>query len=50
MGLSLTQHGLFKGDRLLESMDEGKIFEYLNLQYVEIKDRTEGQWDKLGLT
>ena len=50
MGLSLTQHGLFKGDRLLESMDEGKIFEYLNLQYVEIKDRTEGQWDRLGLT
>ena len=49
MGLSLTQHGLFKGDRLIESMDERKIFEYLDLQYIEIKDRTEGKWDKLGI-
>ncbi|CAB4254684.1 similar to Saccharomyces cerevisiae YCR014C POL4 DNA polymerase IV [Maudiozyma barnettii] len=45
-GLSLTQHGLFKENKLIESYDEKNIFKCLGLNYIEPHNRTEGQWDR----
>ncbi|SMN19398.1 similar to Saccharomyces cerevisiae YCR014C POL4 DNA polymerase IV [Maudiozyma saulgeensis] len=44
-GLSLTQHGLFKDDKLIESYDEREIFKHLGLKYIEPRSRIEGQWE-----
>ncbi|CAI4058458.1 hypothetical protein SUVZ_03G0740 [Saccharomyces uvarum] len=45
-GFKLTQHGLFRDNMLLESFNEHKIFELLNLKYVEPKDRNNIDWEK----
>ncbi|CAI4056605.1 DNA-directed DNA polymerase IV SKDI_03G0780 [Saccharomyces kudriavzevii IFO 1802] len=48
-GLKLTQHGLFRDNILLESFNERRIFELLNLKYVEPKDRNNIEWEKKRL-
>nr|ABI48898.1 POL4 [Saccharomyces cariocanus] len=45
-GFKLTQHGLFRNNTLLESFNERKIFELLNLKYVEPKHRNNIEWEK----
>ncbi|CAI1908729.1 hypothetical protein SEUBUCD646_0C00840 [Saccharomyces eubayanus] len=45
-GFKLTQHGLFRDSVLLESFNEYKIFELLDLKYVEPKDRNDIEWEK----
>ena len=43
-GFKLTQHGLFRNNTLLEGFDERKIFDLLNLDYVEPKYRNNIPW------
>lgn len=45
-GYKLTQHGLFKDDVLIESFDERRIFEILNVKYLSRKDRAQGLWEQ----
>ncbi|CAI4927156.1 CRE_HP_G0020910.mRNA.1.CDS.1 [Saccharomyces cerevisiae] len=44
-GFKLTQHGLFRNNILLESFNERRIFELLNLKYAELEHRNIG-WEK----
>lgn len=47
MGYKLSQHGLFKGEELIESFDERKIFEVLNVPYIDYAEREQGLWEKI---
>lgn len=38
-GYKLTQHGLYKGDKLIPLKDEEELYSVLNLKYVAPKDR-----------
>lgn len=44
-GFKLTQHGLFRNNILLESFNERRIFELLNLKYAEPEHRNI-EWEK----
>lgn len=47
MGYKLSQHGLFKGEDLVESFDERKIFAVLNVPYIDYAEREQGLWEKI---
>ncbi|CCF58740.1 hypothetical protein KAFR_0F01440 [Kazachstania africana CBS 2517] len=45
-GFRLTQHGLSKDGKLIESFDEKRIFELLDLEYTPRHLRAQGLWKK----
>lgn len=47
LGYKLTQHGIFKGNTLLESFDEGKIFEYLQVPHLDPVERNQVNWENM---
>ncbi|CAL9730573.1 DNA polymerase IV [Monosporozyma unispora] len=46
MGYKLSQHGLFKGEELIESFDERKIFKVLKVPCIGYDEREQGLWEK----
>ncbi|KAL3234301.1 DNA polymerase IV [Nakaseomyces bracarensis] len=47
LGYKLTQHGIFKGNTLLESFDEEKIFQYLQVPYLDPVERNQVNWENM---
>lgn len=45
-GLKLSQHGLFRENKLLESFDEEKILNLLNVSWIPYHLRRDGLWEK----